>query len=201
MKKNITGVERRYFEEGLKIETREGLDKQRHIVGYALKFNVLSNDLGGFRERISPDAMKGVDITDVVALFNHDKNLILARTLADTLKLTIDETGLKYEFDSPDTTAGNDLLVSVDRGDVRGSSFAFSVDYSKVGDTWEKDETGMYIRTIVDFKRIIDVSPVVWPAYPDAEVGKRSMEEFVRESNPKPRNLEVTKTLIEMYRK
>src|SRR6266542_1558778 len=113
----ITGIERRTFAEPLRIEKREGGDNSRKIEGYAFKFNSLSKDLGSFREQIAPGALDGVDLSDVVALFNHDKNLILARTSSKTLTLTADKVGLHYAFDSPETNAGNDLVVSVTRGD------------------------------------------------------------------------------------
>lgn len=170
----IPDLERRVTGD-VQIEKREGEDTSRRIVGYALKFNVLSRDLGGYQERISPNALDGVSLDDVVALFNHEPNLILARTSAKSLTLTVDATGLRYEFTAPNTTAGNDLVENVSNGNVSGSSFAFRAEETK----WEEvGET--YIRNIMKFKQIVDVSPVVFPAYPDATVGKRSLEEFVK---------------------
>jgi HK97 family phage prohead protease len=178
-------TERRYVTGHVALEKREGAENSRKIVGYAFKFNSLSRDLGGFQERIAPGALDGVDLSDVVALFNHEPNLILARTLAKTLLLTPDEIGLRYEFDAPNTTAGNDVYENVSLGNVTGSSFAFRVEETK----WEEvGET--YIRNILKFKDIIDVSPVVFPAYPEAEVGKRSLEEFVKNQEPRNKNQE-----------
>ena len=110
---------------------------------------------------------------DVRAFFNHDPNHLLARSTSGTLRLSTDEEGLKYEFDVPDTTSGRDLLVSMKRGDITQSSFAFTVE----DDSWES-ENGMNIRTIKKVKRLYDVSPVSIPAYPDADdlvVAQRSL--------------------------
>ena len=110
---------------------------------------------------------------DVRAFFNHDPNHLLARTSSGTLKLSVDEKGLKYEFSVPDTSSGRDLLVSMDRGDITQSSFAFTVE----DDSWEERD-GIDIRTINKVKRLYDVSPVSIPAYPDANdlsVAQRSL--------------------------
>ena len=85
----------------------------------------------------------------------------------------MDEKGLKYEFSVPDTSSGRDLLVSMDRGDITQSSFAFTVE----DDSWEERD-GIDIRTINKVKRLYDVSPVSIPAYPDANdlsVAQRSL--------------------------
>ena len=156
------------------VELRAGY-KSRHVEGYALKFNTLSKDLGGWNEIISKDALRGADFSDVVALFNHNQDSILARTTSKTLTLEVDKIGLRYSFDAPETSAGNDLLVSLKRGDVAGSSFAFSVNEN--GDTWVKTN-GQIIRTIAKFETIIDVSPVVNPAYLDTQVALRNFESF-----------------------
>lgn len=155
------------------VEIRE-VDGQKMIEGHAIVFNSESNDLGGFRETIKPEAMNGADVSDVVALFNHDPNRILGRT-PKTLSLSVDDKGLRYSITPP--SSEDKLVESIERNDVRGSSFAFSV--AEGGDEWleptEKD--GLWRRTITKFERIFDVSPVVRPAYSatDTEVAKRSL--------------------------
>merc|ERR1712167_189744 len=100
---------------------------------------------------------------DERALFNHNPDLILGRTIANTLNISVDEKGLRYEFDAPDTTIGNDLLVSLKRGDITQSSFGFIVEE----DSWDNDKEGKVIRTIEKVSRLLDVSPVTYPAYPE----------------------------------
>jgi HK97 family phage prohead protease len=174
---NVEGLERRNFTNSeIRVENAES----REVIGYASVFTntdgnpALSENLGGFREKIDPEAFNGVLDNDVRALFNHDPNLILGRTTAGTLSLSVDERGLKYNFTAPDTTTGNDLLVNLENGNITQSSFGFIVEE----DDWDEDENGMTIRTIKKVGRLLDVSPVVYPAYPDAEVGKRSLDNY-----------------------
>jgi len=96
----------------------------------------------------------------------------LARTASGTLRLSEDANGLKYEFDAPNTTLGNDLLEMIRRGDVNQSSFGFTVD----DDTWEERD-GKMIRTINKVKKLYDVSPVTYPAYHDATVAVRNLRQ------------------------
>jgi HK97 family phage prohead protease len=164
----------------LKVETREQ-DRPPVIRGHAAVFDVLSENLGGFREKIAPGAFNGILKDDVRALFNHDPNLILGRTGAGTLRLSIDADGLVYELDPPDTTIGRDLVTSIQRGDINQSSFGFVVE----DDDFSEDEEGRYIRTIRKIKRLFDVSPVTYPAYPDASVALRNLEHW-KQDHEKP---------------
>lgn len=175
----MTDFERRFFESGkIEIEIRkaDSGDKPSPITlrGYAAKFDVMSENLGGFREQIAPGAFADVLKDDVRALFNHDANQVLGRTTAGTLRIAQDSTGLYYEVDLPDTQAARDLATSIYRGDVSQSSFAFRV--ASNGDSWDENEDGVIVRTITKFARLYDVSPVTYPAYPDATIGMRSME-------------------------
>jgi len=162
---NNTVMEKRIFN----IETRaeETEDGNKVIVGHASMYGTRSENLGGFYEYIekgafTPELIEG---SDVRALINHDQNLILARTTSGTLRLNADAKGLRYEFDVPQTSYGKDLLVSMDRGDINQSSFAFTVQ----DDEWETDDDGNNIRTIKKIDRLYDVSPVTYPAYPNVD--------------------------------
>lgn len=163
----------------LHIETRnQSGTASRTIVGYAAKFEKWSDPImGWFKEKIARDAFSGTDMDDVIMCFNHDINAILARTTSDTLKLSTDETGLRFEFDAPDTTLGNDILELVRRGDISKCSFKFKVDndqwrYADKDNGLEFDE-----RTIEHISKVIDVSLVVFPAYKDTEASVRELEE------------------------
>jgi len=170
--------ERRFFETELRIEKRK--DESPVIIGHGAVFNSLSENLGGFREKIEPGAFDEVIENDVRALINHDSNLILARTKSGTLKLSTDSKGLGFEIDPPDTTYARDLLISLGRGDISQSSFSFSVKK----DTWGEDENGDIVRTINKVARLFDVSPVTFPAYPDADVAKRSFDDYIKSKEP-----------------
>ncbi|WP_371017390.1 HK97 family phage prohead protease [Pseudalkalibacillus sp. JSM 102089] len=155
-----------------------------YIVGYALKFNSESNDLGGFVEIIEPGALDGADMSDVRALFNHSADKVLARSKSGTLKLEVDEIGLKYTIAPPDTTYARDLMESMQRKDIDQSSFAFTLNWMEGDDDIEYDEArDIYIRTIKKFRKIWDVSVVTYPAYEKTEsvVGQRSLDNYKNE--------------------
>lgn len=152
------------------VEVRESPQGgSRHIEGYALVFNTRSQDLGGFTEVISPDALDGVlDRSDVMALLNHDMNrgvLARFRNGGGSLSLEVDDKGLRYSFDAPATALGDEVLEGVRRGDISGSSFAFTVE----AEEWEEQGDG-YLRTIKRFGQLFDISPVYNPAYLDTSV-------------------------------
>jgi Escherichia/Staphylococcus phage prohead protease len=100
--------------------------------------------------------------SDVIARFEH--GTVLGRVSNHTLRLREDGHGLRYEIDLPDTTAGRDLLELIRRGDIRSSSFAFKA----VREKWRDDKVGL-LRELLDV-RLIDVSPVVTPAYQQTSV-------------------------------
>lgn len=156
-------------------------DKTSVLSGYAAVYDVLSEDLGGFREKIAPGAFTtALGKSDCRALFNHNSNFILGRQSAGTLKLSEDDTGLYMEDQLPDTQYARDLEVSVERRDITQQSFGFIVKK----DSWEENrETKEVIRTIIEIDELFDVSPVTFPAYPDTTIAKRSLEQYQKSAN------------------
>jgi HK97 family phage prohead protease len=158
----------------LTVESRSEDGAEREwVVGYAAKFGVLSLDLGDFVERIDPGAFGIVAERrgrrrplETRALWNHDPNFPLAR-YPGTLRMTVDEVGLRYEFPVPDTTYGRDIASNIRAGIVKGSSFSFTVPGG--GETWSQED-GRSVRTITAIDSLLDVGPVTFPAYPDADV-------------------------------
>lgn len=148
-------------------------DKKKKVRGYAAVFDSLSEDLGGFREKINRNAFDNVLDNDVVAVFNHDMNMILGRTTSGTLKLSVDERGLLTEIDMPNTTLGNDLVELVERGDISKMSFGFFVDR----DAWIESEND-FVREVKEVKKLIDVSLVTKPAYNDTSAAVRSLDNY-----------------------
>lgn len=169
-KEEIPNLERRV----LNVESRVD-SKSRTVHGYAALYENTTSEMGWFDEEIAAGAFDGADTSDVRALFNHDPNWLLGRTKSGTLKLNIDEKGLSYEFDAPNTTAGNDLLEMLRRGDVSQSSFAFTIKK----EAWIEGK-GMKRpkRRILEIDRLYDVSPVTYPAYPDTTAAKRSFDAY-----------------------
>ena len=137
-----------------KLEYRgEGDNKKPYMVGHAAVFNTLSKNLGGFRELIHANAFDDVLKNDVRVLFNRDENGILASTKSGSLNLSVDDKGLRYEFEIPNTTAGRDLLFSLERGDDSQTSLSFKV----AEDNWERNRKSRWVRTITKVKRLYDV--------------------------------------------
>lgn len=155
-------------------------DESRHVSGYGAVFNSESNDLG-FIEVIEPGAIDEDTIkrSDIFATIDHDPERVLARSKygEGSLLLTVDDRGLKYDFDAPNTSIGNDLLEYLKRGDIDSSSFAFSLDKTDpTAQSWEK-RNGQVYRTIKHIDRLYDVSCVWRPAYPDATCQLRNKKE------------------------
>ena len=184
-------------------ELRAGGDS-RKIEGRSIVFNSLSQDFGGWKEEISPDAISDeiINASDILFLLNHsDSRGILGRKRkgSGSLSTEIREDGVYFSFDAPQTSLGDELLEYLRRGDITQCSFAFTVD----DDDWKEQEDGTYIRTIKKFHRIYDMSAVYTPAYTDTEVkcarfaeikaqeaeeAKRKMEEMERQKEQELNN-------------
>lgn len=194
--------------DGVMIESRRNLRDFEHdekkICGYAIVWNSLSEDLGYFREKVSPTACdKDLQAnSDVRALNNHNTGEVLGRRSAGTLRLSKDSTGLAVEIDIPDTTFGNNLRVSMGRRDVTQFSFGFLV--REDGDTFERctfdennpDKWG-YLRTLLDIQ-LIEVSPVSIPAYSATSAYLRSAQKFREADNKRIREIMIRDRQIQM---
>lgn len=169
----MENIEKRHFSDEIRL-----LDEpnSRKIVGYAAVFGCESRDMG-FTEFIDAGAFDGVlERSDVFAVLNHDPDKVLARCNKGkgTLKLSIDERGLRYEFDAPETDLGNSVLEFVKRSELTESSFAFVVEK----DNWHKEDDGHYVRHIEKIASLHDVSPCWNAAYSQTSVSCRSFDEF-----------------------
>ena len=164
MEKELRSIEIRTIEDSRKIE------------GVSIVFNALSNDLGGFREQIIPEAVEGViEQSDIFFLYNHTSDrgfLARSRNGSGSLQTEVREDGVYFSFDAPRTALGDEVLEYLKRGDVNQCSFAFAVE----ADKWEKQEDGMYIRTITKFKKLYDMSLVDNPAYSQTSACARFAE-------------------------
>lgn len=149
--------------------TNEG----KTLTGYAVRYNNLSHDLGGFREKVAAGAFGDVSTLDVRAFHEHNSGAILGRTTAGTLRLKSDETGLAFEIDLGTRSYDNDLRESIQRGDITGMSFGFRV--LPGGDVIESGTDGEVIRTVTKAE-LVEISPVSIPAYPDTSVAMRSIK-------------------------
>lgn len=173
-------IERRVQATPIRLETRD--DGSPVIRGLAAVYNKESRDLNGFREIIKPGAFRNVlagQDHDVICCWNHDPAALLGRTASGTLRLFDTDEGLAYEVDPPDTALGRDMQTMVRRGDVFGSSFAFTTTDELT--EWD-DETNQHtVRTVSAVTGLYDVSLVTNPAYMDSSVAIRSFERWKTE--------------------
>jgi hypothetical protein len=165
----------------MKFEIRS-TSKGKTVSGYAARYGVLSGNLGGFRERIMRGAFDAVlrSKPDVVALYNHNADHVLGRTSSGTLRLNADANGLAFDCDLPNTSYARDLAENLQRGNLNGCSFAFQAgpDDTEFGEEQVEEEgrglVKSIVRTIRNFRSLLDVSIVTYPAYPDTSVALRS---------------------------
>ncbi len=198
-------METRTIQQPMTVHEATSDDEKPIIEGYALKFNKQSSVLGTkdlrFRETIDPHALDHADLSNVVALFNHDPNQVLGRTGVN-LELNIDEQGLRYKLTPPDTQLGHDLLENIRSGVISQSSFAFSMPADSSAQTWSKstERDAKYNRIIRSIDHVFDVSPVTTPAYPDTEVkvGQRSLDAISELDKPAEWVEQRSKLLVEI---
>jgi HK97 family phage prohead protease len=163
--RNVTGeakakLERRQFDAG-GFEVREDGDGFR-LEGYAALFDSRSENLGGFTETIRRGAFRQSlkSRNNIMFYYNHDSNQVLASTRAGTLRLEEDERGLKVSASIAPTSYGRDAKILVERGDVTGFSFGFSMP-TRGGDEWNAEGTERILKSV----RLFEVSLVGSPAY------------------------------------
>lgn len=160
-------------------EVRKVDGEPTKIVGYAVRWDQLSHPIFGmFQERFKRGAFTASLINpDVYASWQHDSREVLGRT-PNTLALIEDDIGLRYEITPPSWAEKH--IETIERGDVRGSSFIFR----SVVEEWDETNSDMPIRSIIEAE-LFEVSPVTTPAYPQSSVGIRSAEDIFN-SRPQP---------------
>lgn len=181
-------MERRYTRgqaAGVTIEQR-GENQPPLIVGYASVFydgtpetEYVLFEGGGERwvERIMKGAFdRAAKEDDVRALYNHNPDYLLGRTSAKTAGLSVDGKGLRYWAVQPDTQTGRDVVESIRRGDLTGSSFAFVATEQRWTELKQTDGTELFIREILAVE-LFDVGPVTYPAYEASTTGIRAAAE------------------------
>ena len=177
------------------MEIRSVDEKTPVIVGYALKFERWSKTMWNFKEKLARGCLDGADMTDTVALINHDYNKVLGRVGAN-LTLSVDDIGLRFEVTPTDTSYSRDLVANMAAGIINKCSFGFTIDED--GQEWCEDGE-LIERTITKIKKLYDVSIVTDPAYDDTEAvtDLRSYENFV--NGNKQKEIELLEIEMNMY--
>ena len=161
-------------------------DSIGQIAGYAIVWDTPSTNLP-FTEVIKAGALDGVNLSGVLALYNHDFANVLGRVDAGTLKLAVDDHGLHFVLDIPDTTLGHDVYTNIKNGNLKGLSFRFTI--ANGGETW-KQINGQPTRVISKIATMREISLVSVPAYDDTSVEvTRSFKEFTEAQNYKDKVL------------
>ena len=164
--------ETRAFEFEIRAEETENEARKGRITGTPIVFNQ-ATDLGWCEERIAPDALNGTDLKDVRFLIGHDTNMVpLARSRNNnensTMQMTVTERGMeiRVDLDVEGNPRAAELYSAVKRGDISGMSFMFTVDK----DSWEDIDTDYPKRTVEHISRVLEVSAVAFPAYPQTDI-------------------------------
>lgn len=175
---------------------RDNADNTKSIQGYALLFNQPSQPMP-FIEYISPNALNGVDLSNVLLLYGHDFNNILARTDAGTLTLTVDGKGLFFNAQLANTTLANDVYNDIQAGNLKGCSFGFTI--ADNGDVWDTDANGNTIHRISQIATLDEVSVTPIPAYTETSVQvQRSLDKYLKGVKAMAENKETeTKETVE----
>lgn len=201
----------------LRIREEEGGAPSRTITGYAILFNTPSvplweDDEEEAREVIAPEAVTRelLDGCDIKMTMFHDRQLILARSKngAGTLTYTVDERGVAFSFDAPNTADGDKALELVRRGDISGCSFAFRTHYYDRAyverNVERKDGKTLITYTVRSIIGIYDFTLAADPAYPDTncEAEARELVSYLREpgEEPKKDNEKMREQVQEMRR-
>ncbi len=185
----------------------------RYLSGYAARFNSLSEDLGGFRERLAPGCFaRSLQSGDPRMLLDHDTGKLLGRKSAGTLEISEDAKGLRFRCELPDTTAGRDVYESVRRGDLSGCSFGFmcrSSDWSTETDPDDADDV-CSVRTVTQAD-LHEISAVTFPAYlatnvdasqraaalfPGGDIPAEIRQHVSQHSNPRFARLKAIETML-----
>lgn len=171
----------RSFKTNLELRNNDE-NTQRHICGYAVRFNEPSRYIGWY-ETIAPTAITDETLrsSDIFMTFDHREDNFLARSRfgEGTLNLELREDGLYFDFECPDTAFGNDIMSKVLRGELDECSFAFSIDpEDNTADTWQRAADGHTERTINHIARLYDCSIVRTGAYATTSVSKRAQDKI-----------------------
>lgn len=164
----------------LQAVTRDDAGKTtKQIQGYAIIFDTLSIDLGGFFEEIDSTALDGVDLSDIKLIYAHENNQILARTDAGNLQVKVDDKGVFFIADLADTTLANDVYNNIQAGNLKGMSFGFTI--ADGGDKWVRQPNGKLLHEVTQIGILGELTVTAWPAYPSTSVElKRSAEQQMK---------------------
>ena len=209
-KPNLEGLEIRKFD--FEIRANENEEHGSFLEGTPIVFNAKTN-LGWYDEIIDSRALDDTDLKDVRFLINHNTDMVpLARSRNNnensTMQLSVAENGMniRVDLDTENNADAKALYSAVNRGDIDGMSFMFSVDK----DNWDDIDSEHPTRTITGIKRVLEVSAVTFPAYSQTSLqargyfdaldnAKKSLDSVKAEMQENERRKQKIKILLEVF--
>lgn len=185
-------------------EIRAEESERGHIItGRPIVFNERT-DLGWYDEIIDQDALSETDLKDVRFLVNHNTDMIpLARSRNNnensTMQLSVNEYGMdiRVDLDTENNSEARNLYSAVERGDISGMSFMFTVD----GDEWEDLESEHPTRHIRKISKVFEVSAVTFPAYTATSINARGLSEALESAKESLESAKAAKRAVERRKK
>lgn len=157
-------------------------------------------DLGWYDEIIENGALTDTDLRDVRFLVNHNTDMIpLARSRNNnansTMQMSVDDEGMaiRVDLDIENNAEAKSLYSAVERGDIDGMSFMFTVD----GDKWDDIDSDHPTRTITKIQRVLEVSAVTFPAYQQTSISARGLDEALDSAKSSLENVKAEARAIE----
>ena len=164
------------------------------ISGRAIVFNEPSQPLP-FIEYIKPQALDGLDFSNLYLLYAHDYNNVLARADAGTLKVQKDDQGLTFTATLPDTTLAHDVRENILAGNVQGCSFGFNLPADGSGEQWSTASDGTTIHTVTRISEVTELTLTPIPAYSQTSVQvQRDLAEYLRTKGDNKMNSSETQS-------
>lgn len=154
------------------IECRSESDGKMRFSGYALKFDRKTNLFSDYYEIIRKEALQSTDMSRVFMLFNHDQSKIIAGTPNGSLKLMVDDIGLRIDAEAVETETSKEVYQLAKSGLLDKMSFSFKLNENSYD--FVKQNDGTWLREIVGIDKLYDVAIVTFPAYEDTEVSARN---------------------------
>lgn len=189
-----------------RLREAQGGEPGRTIEGYAVVFGsesaLLVDWCEAYREIIEPGAVTEEDLKgwDIKMTMWHNREKLLARSNkgVGSLRLSVDERGVRYEFEAPDTADGNNALELVRRGDLSGSSFTFSTTPDAV--RYEEMEDGTLLRHVDRIGRVYEMTLASDPAYSETSVTAREALGIVDSPSDRPAEGKGAEAIAEVRR-
>lgn len=160
-------------------------------------------DLGWYDEMIARGALTDTDLKDVRFLINHNTDMVpLARSRNNnansTMQMSIDDEGMaiRVDLDTENNAEARNLYSAVERGDIDGMSFMFTVD----SDTWENIDSAHPFRTINKIGKVMEVSAVTFPAYEQTSITARGLEEALESAKSSLESVKAEARKIEVQK-